>query len=163
MMNANLAILIRILAVVGATFNVVSCQTNLRIPHRYLIPDRYVGWVRIDFEVRGTTEINLENGFRVFRIPENGNLQTSSKLTYGVALDEYYYDIGNDLRKLPHTGFGKGGMIWAGFNGSRTEGQTTQIYEYFFVGTEEQFERFGKPDLSAGGRPNVGNIRAPEL
>lgn len=157
-MNAKLAILVPILAIFATAFSVVSCQTNVRTPHRYLIPNGYVGWVRIDFEVKGSPESNLEDEFRVFRIPVHGFLQTSSRLAYGVAADEYYY-VDNDLRKLPVTRPGGGGMIWNGFNGSWTDGQNTQIYEYFFVGAEEEFEKFGKPDLLPGRRPEVGDIR----
>jgi len=162
MLHAKLVLVIRILVVVGATFSIASCQGKERTPHRYLIPDGYVGWVRVDFAVKGAAEITSEDASHVFRIPENGLLRTSSTLSYGVARDEYYYYFGDSLRKLPSTRSGAGGMIWAGFNGSSTDGPNNHIYEYFFVGTEEQFEANGKPDLTAGGRPRVGNVKGKE-
>jgi hypothetical protein len=157
MFRAKLALVIQVHVVAFAAFGVVSCQGKGRTPHRYLIPDGYVGWVRVDFGVEGTSEIARSDSFYVFRIPKSGLLRTSSKLNYGVASDEYYYYAGDTLRRLPITQSGAGGMIWSGFNGSSTQGPNEHVYEYFFVGTEQQFEALGKRDLSPGGRPQVGN------
>jgi hypothetical protein len=40
-----------------------SCQGQQRRPSLYLIPDGYVGWVRIDFSVEPSPGLSLEDGY----------------------------------------------------------------------------------------------------
>lgn len=162
MYRRTLSLFFCFLVAIGAMMGVVSCQSVERKPHRYLITDGYVGWTRIDFSVSGEPEIIFEDPFLVFQIPDSGRLKTSSPPIFGAASDEYYYYSGHTLRRLPVTRSGRGGMIWGGFTGSSDDGKNKDFYEYFFVGTEQQFEVFGKPGLSAGARPQVGDVRRIE-
>ncbi len=86
-----------------------------RGPDRYLIPQDFVGWVQIDFGARGAALAKVEGKYRVFEIPPNGRLQTATPLETGSATDQYFYqDPQGGRREIPLTGWGKGGMIWAG-------------------------------------------------
>jgi len=112
-----------------------------RQPSRYLIPDGYVGWVNVYFEVRDAPKLPVEEGRYLFRISPSGELSTSSRLEGGIAKDDYYYvDKQDRRRRLESTGWDKGGMIWAESTGSDHKGNTNLR---FFVGTEEQLKQYG--------------------
>ena len=66
-----------------------SSNTSTRRPSRFLIPDGYTGWVRVEFEVPGAASLPIESGQYVIKIPPNGILQTSSLEQYGWAKDRY--------------------------------------------------------------------------
>lgn len=118
-----------------------TCQDQTRRPSRYLIPQGYVGWVRIDFNIKDSPPLPLEAGFYLFKFPESGRIQTSSNMEYGAAPDEHYYYAGDDRKALRSSGWGGGGLIWAGFNGGAQGAK--EVHEYFFVGTEAQLKEFG--------------------
>jgi hypothetical protein len=117
-----------------------------RHPTRYLIPEGYVGWVKIN---RGekAAPLQLSNGKYICRIPASGVLDTSSNFEGGWAKDEYlYYSSSDVLRELPETGWGKGGMIWANhseFQAYQDGSLPSRVTESFYVGTEEQYHHNG--------------------
>jgi len=123
-----------------AAHQFTGCEQQRR-PSRYLMPEGYVGRVRIEFKTKNAPPIPLEAGYYLFTIPANGLLQTSSDIEYGWAKDEYYYYDDHGRRQLPVTGWGHGGMIWGGGNGEDTDSRigTRVLYEGFFVGTEAQY------------------------
>ncbi len=109
-------------------------------PSRFLIPKGYVGWVTIRHYAKDAPP-SLTGDRYVYQIPASGTLATSSPIEGGWAHDEYFYYGNNDsLVPLHETGWGGGGMIWAGetISGGSTGNATS---ERFFVGTEEQFRR----------------------
>lgn len=116
----------------------------IRHPTKFLIPQGYVGWIRIKHD-EGGLPLPMSNGAFVCRIPANGILQTSSPRENGWAKDEYfYYSADGSLRALAETGWGEGGMIWA----SSTEWQATdngsmptRFIEKFYIGREDQYRR----------------------
>jgi hypothetical protein len=112
---------------------------------RYLIPKGYVGWVKIDFQIKGAAPLPIEEGFYLFQFPADGKIKTSSGIEYGAANDEYYYFAGENREKLTVSGWGAGGMVWGQFNGNSQglNNQPLEIHEYFFIGSEEQFKRCG--------------------
>lgn len=115
-----------------------------RHPTNFLIPEGYVGWVEIKYDQSNEPALKTVSGKYVCRIPASGFLKTSSPLEGGWANDEYfYYAEGGSTHALRNTGWGGGGMIWAGAtqldqtpNGSLSK--EAKIY-FFFVGTEEQY------------------------
>lgn len=130
-----------------------GCETKRR-PNRYLIPDGYVGWVRVYFNVEGEPALPIEDGHYLFRIPASGVLKTSSAPEFGVGPDEYFYYSDDVRRPLKTSFYGEGGMIWGGHDGSSvtgTMGENSQDipeerknrYGGFFVGTEEIYTNFG--------------------
>lgn len=110
-----------------------------RRPNLYLIPEGYVGWVRIDYEVEGAPELPIEDGFYLLRIPASGHWKTSAGYETGWASDEYYYvDATGDRERIPATAPDRGGLIWREVTGGaqkRNEEDLTFIQ--FFVGPEE--------------------------
>ena len=134
------------------------CQGRPRRPSLYLIPEGYVGWVRINFGVEGAPTLSLEDGYYVFRFPPTGIIQTSSAFEEGYAEDKfYYYSSSGDVRRPLHGSIsGEGGMIWGEAAGG-TQGQK-EIHQYFFVGTEQQFKEFGLKNRDKDGNPKVGSM-----
>jgi hypothetical protein len=114
-----------------------------RHPTKFLIPQGYVGWVKIEHGESGSP-FEMSNGAYICRIPASGILKTSSSLEDGWAKDEYfYYSEDGSLRPLPDTGWGGGGMIWAENTEWQTENGTrpTRFSENFYVGREDQYRR----------------------
>ena len=112
-----------------------------RHPTIYLVPQGYVGWVKIQHGEKAPP-LEMSNGAYMCRIPANGILQTSSSLEDGWAKDEYFYYSEDGTRALPNTGWGRSGMIWGGrteWQLSGTGGRPAQFSETFFVGREDQY------------------------
>jgi hypothetical protein len=152
-------ILCFILLLCGALF-LVNGQEKRR-PSRFLIPDGYVGWVRIDFKIKGAPALPLEDGYFLFKIPPEGRLQTSSDIEYGAALDEYYYYSGDARRRLDNSK-----MIHQSFNGRVGDAPAKDrppTFQFFFVGVEEIFMKYrftgdnNYPDADEDFLPKVGN------
>lgn len=111
-----------------------------RHPSRFLIPEGYVGWARVEFEVTTAPPLPIEGGEYVVKFPPSGLLRTSSSEEYGRAKDHYFYYSNNGTRPLPD-GSDKNGMIWGNINGEGSGVQGKKKYEEFFVGTEQQFKQ----------------------
>jgi hypothetical protein len=109
---------------------------------RFLIPDGYTGWIRIEFEVRGAPPLPIDHGEYTITIPADGVLRTSSVEQYGWARDRYYYHSGQNMRSLPDSG--ASAMIWGKLNGEAAGTSGKQKYEEFFVGTADQFKNQSK-------------------
>jgi hypothetical protein len=142
-----------------------------RQPNRYLIPEGFVGWVRIDYEVEGAPELPVQDGFRVYRIPPSGLLKTSSAVEAGWASDEYcYVDTSGAREQLSATTRGGGGLIWPGGfslgmshefqNGVSTSRSTGVAHEQFFVGPEELAQK--QPHQNEHGEPLYGPVPASD-
>jgi hypothetical protein len=123
-------------------FLAAGCRSLIH-PSRYLIPEGYVGWIRIDFKVADAPPTPVEDGYPLYKIPTSGILQTASGFEYGEGLpDEYYYYSGNSRRQLKEElkdGAWTGEMIQR----SWTSG-TDKPVMYFFVGTKEDFSKYAK-------------------
>jgi uncharacterized protein DUF6843 len=105
---------------------------------RFVIPEGYTGWIRIEFEVQGAPPLPMEGGQYVIKIPPSGTLQTSSPEQYGWADDRYDYYSAQGTRPLPDSG--PAGLIWGKLNGEKAGASGTRKYEEFFVGTQQQFK-----------------------
>lgn len=141
-----------------------ACQEQRsRRPSRYLFAEGYVGWVRIDYKVKDAPALPVEDGYYLLKFPSSGWIKTSSNIEYGTASDEYYYYSDNTRRRLESTGWGGGGMIWGGSIGS-TQGADEPPYEYLFVGTEEEFKKYGDRNRDDNFHPKIGPVdkRSPE-
>ena len=114
---------------------------------RFLIPQGYTGWVRIEFEVPGAPPLPIDHGEYTITIPADGVLRTSSPEQYGWARDRYYYDSGQNLSSIPDSG--DSAMIWGKLNGEAAGVSGKQKYEEFFVGTAQQFKDQGKQQQSS--------------
>ena len=137
-----------VLRVLAWTLAVVTfgCSAPERTPCKYLIPDGYVGWVRITYEVPEADPVPVLDGHRVFKFPDSGVIDTRSSVELGTVSDLFYY-VTADGQLGPLSRDLDGGMIWGGYNsGSAHEG--------FFVGTQEQFEALDSNSDAPG--PLVG-------
>jgi uncharacterized protein DUF6843 len=109
-------------------------------PSRFLVPDGYVGWLLLEYGAKDTEPVPVQDDVKLFRFPLNGALSTSSAGPERGAEDEYfYYSANGSLRAIPSEYRSGGGMIWGQYEGDR-DGRPSQFG--FFVGTEEQYEKF---------------------
>ena len=112
-------------------------------PECWLIPEGYVGWLRLDFEIVGTPELPLVDGCRVVRVPPSGRVQTSLPDTTmpGKRRNRYFYvsEKGRvSLKDILH-GSLEGNQIWD----DAYVGQSRPLkvlYHCLFVGTEAQYK-----------------------
>ena len=70
------------------------------LPTRYLLPEGYIGWVRIEYNIDRALPLPIEDAHCVLRIPEIGILATSSELDYSRVADDYYYYSDRDRSPL---------------------------------------------------------------
>ena len=109
---------------------------------RFLIPEGYTGWIRVEFEVQGAPPLSTEGGEYVVRIPADGILRTSSPEQYGWALDHYYSYSAEGVHPIPDSGDAP--LIWGKINGEASGALGKRKYEEFFVGTAQQFKNQAK-------------------
>lgn len=121
-----------------ASWLTVNARNSTRPASRFLIPDRYTGWVRIEFEVQDAPPLAIEGGQYILKIPPDGVLRTSSAERYGWAKDHYYYYSAQGERALPDSG--SAALIWGKINGEGSGASGKRKYEELFVGTAEQFK-----------------------
>ena len=114
-----------------------NVRSSTRPASRFLIPEGYTGWVRIEFEVQGAPPLPTEGGEYILKIPPGGILQTSSAEQYGWAKDRYYYYSAQGVRPLPDSG--SAALIWGKINAERSGGTGKRKYEELFVGTAQQY------------------------
>jgi hypothetical protein len=115
----------------------------------YEVPEGFTGWVFIEFENDGCPPLQNKDGKLVFHLGKDGRLCTSSKMEVGWAKDEYYY-VGNSRTVISGTAPGGGGLVWGGGNGTvQNAGKKKKVFEIFFIGNEDQFNRAPKePELN---------------
>lgn len=120
----------------------LGLRNNSTRTARFLIPQGYTGWIRIEFEVPGAPPLPMEGGEYVLRIPADGMLRTSSPEEYGWAQDQFYYDSADGLRRIPDSG--EASLIWGRINGEALGASGKRKYEELFVGTGQQFKNQNK-------------------
>lgn len=115
----------------------VSARNSTRPASRFLIPEGYIGWVRIEFGVQGAPPLPMEGGEYILKIPPDGVLRTSSAEQYGWARDHYYYYSAQGAHPLPDSG--SAALIWGKINAEGSGASGKRKYEELFVGTAQQF------------------------
>ncbi|HEV8653925.1 MAG TPA: hypothetical protein VGR85_00230 [Candidatus Limnocylindria bacterium] len=107
---------------------------------RYEIPAAYRGWVIIQEATPECPPLGTDDGTLVFSIDQRGCGCTSGTGPNGWSHWTYVAVAADGGRTmLPDTGWGGGGLIWAGFSGSGTI--HAHPYSGFFVGTEDELQR----------------------
>jgi hypothetical protein len=127
-----------------------NASTSARPSSRFLIPQDFTGWVRVEFEVNGAPPLPLENGAYVLRISAAGTLRTSSPEQYGWANDRYCYYSAQGLHSLADSGPSQ--FIWGKLNAEASGPAGQRKYEEFFVGTGQQFREQSEPHNPSGKR-----------
>ncbi|SRR6266478_5115398 len=135
-----------------------GCHEKQRRPNKYLIPQDYTGWVRINYNVKNAAPIPIDDGFYLVKFPRTGLADTSSEAEEGWAGDEYYYYSDGSFSRLPEVGESK--MIWGeiGYGTRQVPNQQPTKYGEFFVGTEQQFKEVGLKYLDNDLNPIIGPI-----
>ena len=147
------------------TYSAVACSSDARtqnaesrcLPmYRFLIPGGYVGWIRVDFNVKDAPPLPVEGDHLVFTIPESGHLRTPAKYLCGWPQDYYYYSGGSrrqlDVRQM---------IRWNGFASGEEPKTEKEMADYIFIGTEEEFYRYGQPNRDDRGVPRYGRLNNP--
>jgi len=127
----------------------LSVRHTIRRSSRFLIPDRYRGWVKVEFEVQGAPPLPLEGGQYVLTIGPDGSLKTSSLEQYGWADDSYFFYSPAGVHQIPDAG--PRSLIWGKINGEAANSTGKRKYEEFFVGTQEEFK--AQPNGEKGTHP----------
>lgn len=103
---------------------------------KFLIPEGYVGWLRVEYDVECRPPIPVGDGVRILRFARGDVLETSSSMPEDAAERQYsYYAEDGSERNLAADYRNGNGMIWQETSGSR-DGKMRMFL--FFVGTEEQ-------------------------
>lgn len=132
-------------------------------PYQYLIPKGYVGWIRVEFNVKDAPPLPVEGNYYVVKIPPTGHFQTSTPDAYGPLGDVYVYQCGDERKQLVVSQAKEAFCrIWGNFEGPATLSDATPYpFRYFFVGPKEQYEKYqfngGNIELEKDGYPRVGS------
>jgi hypothetical protein len=120
----------------GTALFLVLAIFNPRRPLIYKIADRYRGWAVVRYDDPSCAPIEHETVFMVITIPSSGLGCTSNPLQKGWRITLYEYANGGKARRrIPQSGWGGGGEIWAGFD------MPYRHSESFFVGTEDELKK----------------------
>ena len=111
--------------------------------YRHLIPKGYIGWVRVDFNIKDAPALPKENEYFLVKIPHSGILKTSDDLIPFVKYqkEEYYY-YSNNKRYPLDIGKELGGGGTVGKVGQ--DGNYTEISLRFWVGTQKDYDKYQK-------------------
>ncbi len=121
-------------------------KTDLPIS-KFLIPDGYVGWLRVEHDVECASPVPVESGITIFRFTGTNVLETSSPMPETAAERRYvYYSADGSERDLAADYRNGNGMIWRETPGSR--GGKMRMF-IFFVGSEEQSKKQPLPGFPA--------------
>jgi len=117
-----------------SVLGVLACQREDRDPFVFEVPAGYKGWVSVEFFVDrpDCPALPVQGGLQVIRVPQNGRLCTISALGFGDAKDEYYFVDAAGQRTDAHDHIHREHVAIEGPSPGR------QIYERFFVGTDEE-------------------------
>jgi len=118
------------------TLQLVLLATGWTAPdQRYEIPAGYRGWVIVQEETPECPALATDKGTLVYSIDAEGCGCTSSKPPQGWSVVMYQEVAAERSSALRTTGWGGGGLIWAGFSGHSSN--RPHPYSGFFVGREE--------------------------
>lgn len=157
-----------LLLICAASVSVLSQEKRRRLPYRFLIPEGYVGWVRVDFGIAGAPALPAEGDYYILKIPLNGRLQTSSRRMI-VRGEKYYYFSDDAQYQLEINSQSDLRMIQDNFSGPRPgtldepfpgKFHSPSPYFYFFVGPTAEYNKckFNEPcnEQDGDGYPKTG-------
>ena len=139
-----------------------GCMIN-RSKYKYLYPDGYIGWTRINFK-KGAAMPPIEDGAYIFKFTSVGELDISTEFKK-VGSDypnlEFYYYADDMQYKL----------IWPTSAGSvnvqKREDIERENYEesqhYQFVGSDEEYQIHSDRLRDKDGNPRVGLVKKEEF
>jgi hypothetical protein len=121
-------------------------------PSRYLFPEGYVGWVRLNFKT-DAPEPPIENGCYVFKFSPSGEIICSTQTKCGNTPADRYYYYSEDMRLTPT-------LPMSGVNVQHTD-NLKEWRAYMFVGTYEESVVYNSrfPGRNEDGQPRIGLIK----
>jgi hypothetical protein len=87
----------------AATFLIASGACVQEKGHRFVLPDGYIGNVRVDFLVPGAPPLSEEDGFHLVVVPESGVVSTSSDMRTSPKRDEVFFQRGDVRVRAPYS------------------------------------------------------------
>lgn len=146
-----------------ASISICGQTSRKTLPYRFLIPEGYVGLIRVDFDVAGAPPLPIEDGFYIFKFSESGRLQTSSSDVVESRRNEFLYYSPDGMYQLKVVGPIDTRMVHGQFSGPGS-GHLPPVpnhYRYIFIGPTDVFERYQAGDKrwaphERDGYPKVG-------
>jgi hypothetical protein len=163
MLRLRFRFLLGAFLIIATQVGIYSNSQTRTFPYRFLIPEGYVGWVRVDFDVAGAPPLPIEDGFYIFKFTESGRLQTSSSDVVESRRNEFLYYSNDGKYRLHEGGPLDRRLVQQELSGPGS-GQPAPIpnhYRYFFIGPTDVFHRYQASDKRIGpheldGGPKVG-------
>jgi hypothetical protein len=113
---------------------------------RFLVPEGYVGWLRLECNVKSTPASSVTNGVSTYKLPLDGVLRTSSAMPdIGEKKDYFFYSPAGEVTPVPSDYWSGRGLIWGEYEGSRGGERS---FLGFFVGSEEQYLAHQSPPIN---------------
>lgn len=158
-----IGLFVAIISTFGLLTSGVAQKRDLSLPYRFLIPEGYVGWVRVDFDVATAPPLPIEEGYRIFKFTESGRLQTSSSDTVDSRRNQFFYYSERGTHLLEVGGPLNRRLVQEEFSGPGP-GHLAPVpnrYRYIFIGPRGAFEKHRalNPQLrpkEEDGYPRVG-------
>ncbi len=122
-------------------------------PERWIIPAGHVGWLRLDYSVKGAPPLPLEHGRYIVRVPSSSRVATSTVNDPSIDNNEYYVQDPAGLRKLyfgwpPVPGYSVQNAYGQGRVGPPAHvlerAHVNIEFECLFVGTRSEFSSNGR-------------------
>jgi hypothetical protein len=133
------------LAVLTAMLVCSACGDGREITYRIVLPDDYVGWVRIDFGARSPLQTDSKDTV-TFRVGDDGRIWTDAAMVNTKPTHyEFFYQTSRGLRAIPEDfvdhEFDAGGMkassddprggeAWCFFIGSKIYRDSHPVKDY---------------------------------
>lgn len=130
----------------SVSLSAVGQEDTRKHHYKYLVPMGYVGWLQVDFNVKGAPALPVEDGYYVIKIPDTGHLQTSTSDGHGILGDYYFYYCGDTRKRLDSKKSRETCRVWGEVQSEgrdyepAAEGLTTS--RVFFVGTKEAYLKY---------------------
>lgn len=143
-------ILISLLALAASTIGFIVFALTPPKGDRYYLPEKYAGWVCVSYNIDGAPLLDIEDGYLVHKIPQNGILKTSSEPRFSPKADEYFYYSEKGNRKATELKHG-GGY-------SHQIKDQKEFNFYFWVTTDDidaDYEKYVK-NSNEGSEPKCG-------
>lgn len=114
------------------------------VPEKHLIPDGYRGWIIVEHNVSGRASLPVEDGVKVFRYSEAGELHTSSRWKPGIKEKTFLFESRSGPKKIPHAGPAR--QIWGSIDVTirdTKDGPIVARRSCYFVGTKKEYQEAG--------------------
>jgi len=117
-------------------------------PERHIVPEGFRGWMVVNYGVKGSPPLAIDDGVVVFEYPDSGRLETSTPApdADGLLHKEYFERRGGEL--VPHSRLGQ---VWGEYSLGAIEDDGSSSRSFgFFVGSLSEFRVSKRPMPSLG-------------